>query len=162
GPTIKPNEPAPDSAHPSSSLQVKFEVDEAPLNPSDDNAGLDDVSLAINGQDIPGVKEVSSENGAHQYAVNVDPNDSKLFGTKGLDGSTSIAITAKNARGITRTDTYQVIVDGAGPKITITSPKDGTIIGGTQLLEFTVEDMGSGVRKESVKVTVNSDEHVFD
>jgi hypothetical protein len=153
GPTITHHEPVANSAHPLlNDLFVSFTVDEAPLLLSGDNgAEVASVSLSINGVAIDALKS----KGAGDYRISVSLADSS-------NGSASVSITAKNARGVTRTDTYFFIVDSKGPDITITSPVRGAIIGGTQALEFTVKDDGSGVKKDSVTVVVNSDEKTFD
>jgi hypothetical protein len=159
GPTIERAEPAAGSPHAVGELPINFTVKKAPLLASSDNgAEVASVSLSVNGTDVESekVKTAGDRNGLYQ--LNLDLGD---FIPPGLNGPVPISIAAKNERGVTRTDTYDFIVDGKGPEIKINKPTQEAIIGGDQLLEFTVTDPGSGVNKTSVVVNVNNIDYAF-
>jgi hypothetical protein len=149
GPDIMPVSPEPDSAHPFGSLEVEFSVAEAPLDPSDKKAGVDTVTLVINGSTID-LKDAEDKPGHYKLDLNL----AKLFPTA-PNGKLAIIITATNGRAVTNTDTYHFLVDSEGPVIKITSPKDGDYIAGNRQLAFTITDTGSGVKEDSIVVTVN-------
>jgi hypothetical protein len=160
GPDITRTSPEVDSAHPLGSLEVEFSVEEAPLAAGDKKATVSTAALAVNGLSVD-LKDAEDSAKPGHYKLHVNLADADLFPTK-VNGSIAISITATNARDVTNTDTYHFVVDSEGPTIEITAPKDSEIIGGNRLLEFTIEDTGAGVNKDSVVVTVNQDMHVFD
>jgi hypothetical protein len=158
GPAITPIDPVPDSAHPLiGALRVAFTVEAFPLSDDDDGAGIDEVTLEVGG--IPfELDEVDGE-----YSASVALDDTALFPSTPV-GAFPIAITATNRRSptpATRVSNYTFLVDGEGPKITITSPAAGAVVGGRVPLVFEVVDPLSGVNDNSVVVKINNVEHPF-
>lgn len=156
GPAIVKNLPEPNSPHAlKTALQVDFTISEDRLANTDPGAAVESQELLINGQNVP-LTDADLQ-GAGHYVHSVNLNDFPK-----LNGSVPIAISATNHRGVKNTVQYFFIADGAGPVITITSPNTGDIIGARRVLQFTVADMGSGVKKDSVSVTVNKVPYSFD
>ena len=75
--------------------------------------------------------------------------------------SGAITITATNKRTpapVTATLSYDVVIDGNGPVITIDSPAPQQVVGGKVTLTFDVTDKGSGVDENSVNVALYHDD----
>jgi hypothetical protein len=159
GPQIIVGEPEPDSAHALfGAVSFEFEVNAAPVSDDDDAAEVDDVTLEVNGVDIhPG----SPENGAYQ--VFVDFSDQRVFADI-PNGSVPVIIRATNQRepeAVERMASYDFVIDGEGPEITIQSPGNEDVVGGQVELRFTVTDELSGVDPDSVVVELNDNENHY-
>jgi hypothetical protein len=139
-------------------LAVSFETAPSLLADGDSQADISKVTLTVGGVEI----ETSGANG--KYTATVDFTDKDLFGAAPT-GKVPLVITAANKRknpgNSTRSQAYEIVVDGAGPLITLTAPALGTVIGRAALLAFTVSDSGSGVDQAAVGVNVNSSLHLF-
>lgn len=157
GPDIVVTTPAPNSAYPlTGAVPFAFTVSPATLAPGDTEADVESVSLSTNGVNIPATPDPSVTNG---YKVAVDYTNTSIF-PQPPNGSVPVVIKAKNKRtptAVERTESYSFAVDGAGPVITVKSPKNQDVIGGQVVLSFSVVDSGSGVNKNSVSVKLNQD-----
>lgn len=150
GPTITPISPMPDAAYPlKGGLTVDFTVKPTPLAKNDAGAEVASVEFTLDGKK-QAVKEVSP--GQFQTTLQLDDLDSFPVTPTG-----AISITATNVRKptpVTATEAYNIIVDGAGPVITITDPMPQQVVGGKVTLKFSIKDEGSGVDQKSVNVTL--------
>ncbi len=162
GPTITRIQPLADSAHPlTQPVPVEFAVDPAPLASGDDGAAVTDVELQINGVTVcGGASAPACPIVSGHYTLSVNLADTATFTTP-PNGSIPISITGTNRRKIARTDTYHFVVDSTGPVINITLPVASDIIGGSTLLQFTIDDPGSGVAINTLSVTLNKDVHPY-
>jgi hypothetical protein len=103
----------------------------------------------------------SPDDGA--YDVTVSLNDTAVFPDV-LSGTVPVTITARNRREptpATRTFTYWFVIDGEGPVVKITDPKNSDVVGGQVPLHFTVVDELSPVDRESIVVRLNTTNHRY-
>jgi len=160
GPNVTTNTPAPDSIH--SQLQpvdFEFVVDPAELLPSDSGAEVTAVTMDVAG--FPFTLAPQSE-GSNVYVASVDFTDALSFGGTTPEGTVAVVLHATNARGVTRSVAYDMVVDGTGPTVDISAPTPASVIGGRVTLTFTVADEQSSVDETSVGVTVNGTTNVYD
>ncbi len=159
GPEIVVTSPVPDSAHALlGDVRFRFSVNAAPVAKSDSEAAVDDVTLEIAGV---GIDPGKPDNG--DYDVSVDLADTNVFPDT-PSGTVPVTITATNKRSpdpAERVVSYGFVIDGEGPDITITSPKNEAVVGGQVALRFSVTDALSGVDEASVTVELNGKEHRF-
>lgn len=155
GPEVDVTTPAPDSAYPmTGAVPFAFKVTPAPLTAGDPNADVTSVTLAVNGVMIPLVRDPADAMG---FKVAVDFNDTTYF-PQPPAGYVPIEIRAKDSRKPApgeRVYSYRFALDGAGPVITLTKPKNQDIIGGKVTMEFTVVDALAGVDPKTVSVELN-------
>jgi hypothetical protein len=155
GPEVTVNSPAPDSAYPlTGAVPFAFNVTPAPLAPGDPDANVTSVSLFVNAVMIPVVRDPSDPTG---YKLSVDFNDTAFF-PQPPAGVVPVEIRATDSRKPTaavRVKSYRFALDGAGPVITLTKPKNQEIIGGKVRMEFSVVDALSGVDAQTVAVELN-------
>lgn len=159
GPTITWLSPSPDSALQITPQRFDFRVEENPIGEADDGAAIDEVWVIIEGNrydasPVPGTPG--------QYFILVNFGDNSEF-PQPPNGQLLVTAYANNSRPtpVTNSQTVSFEVDGEGPVITLLSPDDGDIIGGTVHLRFQIEDDISGVNHSTIKVTLNSEEHYF-
>jgi len=160
GPTIDIGEPMADSAHNLlGPMDVEFKVTAVPIAAGDKQAGVSAVSLAVGGTKIPVV-----DKGNGTYQVTVDFTDKALYASP-PSGKIPVVITATNGRKnpgkAAHSLTYNIVVDGVGPAITLSSPEVGSVIGRASLLAFTITDSGSGVDRATVAVSLDKTAYVF-
>jgi hypothetical protein len=133
-------------------LKIVFTVKEQPVARSgDDGAAVGDVSMTV--RDVP--FDLDEKNGEYSATIHLD--DAELF-PNAPEGSVPIIVQAGNRRmpvASVNEVTRHVIVDGAGPVVTITDPKGESVRGGKVTLTFTAVDEESGVDPDSIKVTLN-------
>jgi hypothetical protein len=153
-------------------VPFKFSVLPAPLAAADPQAEVDAVTLTVNNVPIDISKAEDSANpGNYKIDINLaDPIKFKVV----PNGATSIAITATNKRKplpvdhtgpVTATLAYNFGIDGAGPKISITSPSvsNSPVLGRSAKIQFTILDTQSGVDASTVTVKLNSQQtYVYD
>lgn len=164
GPIITIVEPAAGSAHAlSEPLDIEFTVEADPLGDTDANADVDvaSVKLEIVGQPID-LSDASEKPGHYRLQVNLA--DAKLF-TPPPSGPVPLVVEAANQRTpapVVASNAEDVLVDGAGPVIKITSPTDKAVVGGKVKLSFTASDSVSGVDPKSIVVALNMKNHEYD
>lgn len=160
GPEIEVLNPLPDSAHRLGSLAVTFEVRPVELADDDLAAAIDpqSVTLTIAGEELE--PPVADEENPQLFQSTVDLTDATIF-EKLPNGSTPVVIQAANDRGVVSTQSYEIIVDGDGPVITVESPRDQDLVQGEVALDFTIEDL-SGVDEETIDVILNQDRNDYD
>lgn len=150
GPTITPISPERNAAYPlKGGLTVDFTVKPTLLAKDDAGAAVDSVEFTLDGKKQD-VKEVSP--GQFQTTLQLDDLDAFPATPTG-----AVSITATNVRTptpVTATESYNVVIDGAGPVITITNPVPQAVVGGKVTLTFTVKDEGAGVDEKSVNVSL--------
>jgi len=133
-------------------LKIVFTVKEQPVVRSgDDGAAVGDVSMTV--RDVP--FDLDEKDGEYSATVHLD--DAVLF-PNAPEGSVPIIVQAGNRRmpvASVNEVTRHVIVDGAGPVVTITDPKGESVRGGKVTLTFTAVDAESGVDPDSIEVTLN-------
>jgi hypothetical protein len=155
GPLIDVTTPAPSSAYALANVvPFAFTVSPAPLATNDAEAAIASMSVTVNGVSITPVKDPGNANG---YKFGVDFNDTTLF-PQPPSGNIPVVIKAKDMRTPTaaeRIDSYSFALDGAGPVIKVTNPKDQDIIGGQVTLTFSVTDALTAVDKKTVSVELN-------
>jgi hypothetical protein len=164
GPTITFESPAADSAHPlTTQLDVRFRVEPAPLTEADEGAAVTSVKLDMGGREISlEDAEVSGQPGT--YALQVKLNDLSLF-NPAPNGAFPLTVVATNSRqpsAVAGTLEQSIDVDGDGPQIELVSPKDKAVVGGKVRLSFKAIDPIAGVDPDTLIVSLNKVEHVFD
>jgi hypothetical protein len=161
GPIIAITDPADKSAHPLGAVQFKFSALPNVIATGDQDAGVDKVTLKVDGVDITDFSPVTGTPG--YYQTSIDLNSPIKFPSPPV-GSVSVVITATNKRGTTATSNTTFVVDSTGPLITIVSPPTvgAQFVTGQVVLIFTVEDEvgGSGVNPDTVAVKVNTGDPV--
>jgi hypothetical protein len=142
-------------------VRIEFRVVPQPLNDADTESEIAEVALKVAGVDID-IEEIDSDTGL--YRAFVDFADATLFPNT-PEGATPITISATNQRtpeAVTRISSYNIVVDGNGPQIVITDPKDGDYVTGEVVLKFTIDDLETSVDNSSVVVTVNTEAFPYD
>lgn len=133
-------------------LKIVFTVKEQPVaKTGDDGASIGEVTMTVRNKAI----ELAEKDGEYSATVHLD--DADFFGTL-PEGSVPIIVQASDQRmpvGSVNGVTRHVIVDGSGPVVTITDPKNEAVRGGKVTLTFTAVDDGSGVDPDSVQVALN-------
>src|SRR6185436_17064195 len=124
---------------------------------NDAEAEIDDVTLQVASERFDLV-EMGTMPG--RYVANIDVVDD--FDSP-LDGSTVVVVQATNGRSdpgpVTRNVTYNFVVDGQGPVITITDPPDEQVRGKNIPISFKIIDEAGGVKLDTVKVSVGLEDH---
>lgn len=158
GPLVDNVVPAKDASFPAkASVRFKFHVTPVPLSTGDSGAEIGEVSLIVNGRTYS-VPVDSSVSGV--YTQDVDFSDSTKF-PQNLTGPVPVEIDVSNKRqnpqpAVAKV-TSSITLDGTPPTITITSPVQGSIIGGLRQLSFDVTDDLSGVDPGFVFVNLGTD-----
>lgn len=135
-------------------VDVDFNVDAQPIAGGDQKFNLDTVTVTINGKKVT-VNETSA--GSGHYASHVTLTDPAVFPAGDTpDGTTTLQVVAANQRGTTVQKTTTFTVDSRPPTISISDPKQSTVIGKTTLMTFTVDDAGAGVNESLVGVRINA------
>ncbi len=138
----------------------RFEVLPSPLIDDDPGAAVDSVTVSVKGQQFQATLVPDTTD---QYKVEINFADTNLFPDL-PNGEILLTVEATNSRGdysSTSSLTAAYDLDGTGPVIALTSPKDSSIIGGTVLLKFTVTDDISGIDQESVTIKLNDKEFIY-
>jgi hypothetical protein len=159
GPLVTVISPQPNS--PESVLgAVAFEYQIAPdeLLKNDDDAALDDLTLSLFGKEFE-LTERDDEPGT--YRTTIDFNDPDLF-KEPPTGAVQVAVEATNVRGITHTENYEFVLDGAGPNVTIVSPVVGAIIGGKVTLVISATDDISAIDWNTLVISLNDVLYPYD
>lgn len=155
GPLITVSSPLKDSAYPlAGAVPFAFTVSALPLSADDMEAAVSSVTFSVNGVSIPPALDTQTPDG---YKFSVDFNNTTLF-RQTPSGSIPVVITAQDTRTPTaaqRSENYFFTLDGTGPVIVVTSPKDQDIIGGKVTLTFTVTDALTSVDPNTVSVELN-------
>jgi len=164
GPTITVTSPEPDAAYArQSTVHFAFDVDPAPLADGDEGAAVAEVTLDVNGVRIDTKADARHP---HVHSADVDFSDLTQFPPT-LTGKVTVDIGATNSRqpkGVERTETYTISLDGAAPTVIIKSPNPTSMIGGQVQLVFTVDDgtTGSGVDLSKLVVLLNDTPYTYD
>lgn len=158
GPRIEVERPAADSTHALGVVPIRFSVEAEPvLSGEDREAAVDEVTLEIGGVRIDDLEEDDGE-----YVGSVDLLDRELFPNPPA-GILPVTIRATNRRKPEPVESmlsYDISIDGRGPKISVKSPRDGAVVGGRVPVTFEIED-DSEIDEDSVVVFVNLEEHRF-
>jgi hypothetical protein len=161
GPSIVFVKPAADSVHPlAKPLDVVFNVVPAPLGDGDLGAAVNGVALTMGGKTIP---LAGKDDGQGKYQLQVNLADPVLF-TPSPSGSFPIAVKATNKRmptAVQAVASENIVIDGAGPAIAISSPADADVVGTKVIVKFTVNDLVAGVDPATVAITLNSTEYKY-
>jgi hypothetical protein len=159
GPIVEVERPEADSRHALGAVPFRFSVSEDPvLRGEDPEAAIAQVTLELGGVRIDDLEEDGGE-----YVVTVDLLDRELFPNPPA-GTLPVTIRATNRREPEPVETllsYDIVIDGKGPKISVVSPEDSAVVGGRVPVTFTVDDDFSNVDEDSVVVFVNREEHRF-
>jgi hypothetical protein len=164
GPKITLELPEADSAHALTDvLDLKFRVEPAPLAESDESAAVTSVKLSMGGEDIS-LDESEDPKEPGSYRLQVALNDASVFNPapNGPFPLTIVAVNDRQPQRVAATLERSVAVDGEGPEISLTSPKDKDVVGGRVRLTFKATDAISGVDPETLVVTLNLEQHPFD
>lgn len=163
GPIITIVKPVAGSAHTlSEPLDIEFTVEADPLSDTDANADVDVDSIKLNLVGEPMDLSDASDGPGH-YRLQVNLADAKLF-TPAPSGPVPLVVEAANQRTtapVTATATEDLLIDGAGPVLKITSPADKAVVGGKVRLSFTATDAVSGVDPASVVVALNMKNNAY-
>jgi hypothetical protein len=158
GPLIAVERPAADSTHALGVVPIRFTVEAEPvLSGEDREAAVDEVTLEVGGVRIDDLEEDDGE-----YVGSVDLLDRELFPNPPA-GILPVTIRATNRRKPEPVESmlsYDISIDGRGPKISVESPRDGAVVGGRVPVTFKIEDE-SDIDEDSVVVFVNLEEHRF-
>jgi hypothetical protein len=161
GPSIVFVKPEAESVHAlAKPLDVVFNVVPAPLGDGDLGAAVNVVSLTMGGKTIP---LAGKDDGQGKYQLQVNLADPVIF-TPTPSGSFPIIVKATNKRmpiAVEAVGSESVVIDGAGPVVTIASPADGAVVGGKVSLNFTVKDAIAGVDPATVAVSLNNTEYKY-
>ncbi|HMA97533.1 MAG TPA: hypothetical protein VKP30_32840 [Polyangiaceae bacterium] len=162
GPTITFSAPAKDQPWAlKNPLNITFAVTPTSFSASDTFAGTDSVVLLIDGHEVP-VAETTP--GSGNYSSTVSLSDPKIFPMTDIpSGSTTVRAVVTNKRKAVADSGVTINVDSTPPVVTVTSPTDGSVVGGELQLKFNVKDPastgtndpGSGVKAESTVVKLN-------
>jgi len=144
-------------------LDLDFTVEAAPLSDTDTKADVDfdSVTLEIVGQSID-LSDALDKDG--HYRLQVDLANAKLF-NPAPSGPIPIVIRAANERNpdpVVAEANEEILVDGAGPLIKITTPVDKAVVGGKVRLTFEATDAVSGVDPRSIVVAINTVGYPYD
>lgn len=142
-------------------LDIEFTVAPAPLTSGDDRAKVQEVSLDVAGVSIPLADGAQISDGHYRLQVNL--KDPKFNPTP--NDLTPVSVSASNSRAPTPVKaslTRVTSIDGAGPQITVVSPLDKAVVGGTVHLTFSVSDAIAGMDPSTVVVSLNQVDHPYD
>jgi hypothetical protein len=141
-------------------LDIEFTVEAQPLSDNDEHADAEEVALDVAGVDIP-LDDAEVTDG--HYRLQVDLTDAQFNPTP--NGDTPITVKASNSRApapVRASVNRSVAIDGAGPQITVLSPGNKAVVGGTVHLTFKVADDVSGVDPSTVVVSLNDQDNTYD
>lgn len=159
GPVVAIITPA-DGAAESALGAVAFEYRIAPDELIDDDAAaaIGPVRLAVLGEQF---ELIESSDDPGVYRTTIDFADPEVF-EEIPSGVVQVAVAATNQREITHTERYTFLLDGTGPTISLETPKDTSIVGGTVTLELEVEDAVSSVDWDTLEVQLNDEVFPYD
>lgn len=156
GPTIVPATPEVSSAHALKEVMpVEFTVSPTPLSDDDEGAAVTKVTLEVAGKKIDALMEAADKPGT--YRAQIDFSDGDIFKETPPE-HTSVHIEATNSRkptAVTAITDYPVVVDGVGPVVAYTSPKDNAAVHGETVVEFTIDDSGAGIDIDTLEISVS-------
>lgn len=159
GPIVTVLEPLPDAAKsPLGAVVFEYEVLPDELVSDDEGAAIEMVELTVKGQEFEIVQTGDDPN---VYRTTIDFSDPTLF-PEVPEGSVSVALTATNARGIAHAERYDFLLDSTGPAISIVSPGDGAVVGGTVNLRIKLPEDASGINLDTLAVTLNDKTYPYD
>lgn len=151
GPTIEVVSPAEDSVESvNEPLRFEYRITPTPLGDQDPGAEIASAELVVGEQTFE-LEEDPKQAGT--YGTNVDFSDPTLFSVPPT-GTTSVLVRAYNARDVAHEVAHAFTLDGTPPVITVTSPKDGAVVGGFVKLDFEITDDLAGVDPSTIKVVV--------
>jgi|GEM_PF-1184563 len=138
---------------------VHFEFKVTPVGLDDNDPGSAVASVQLKVGDVSFTPVLDSRG---YYTAEVDFGDATKF-PQTPTGQVPVVITASNGRQptpATATTSYYIVLDGEPPVISITSPPDGSVIGGQETLTFTVTDGLSDVDPQMVVVNLGANQSV--
>ncbi len=149
GPTITVVTPLPDSATPvKGGLAIEFNVEPSPLAEDDEESAVDQVAFTLDGK--PFKLDVTGSN----YTTSIALDNTEIFPAPPGGAITIEATNKRSPNPVAAKKSYNIVVDGSGPVISIDSPLPQAVVGGKVTLSFTVTDAGSGVDPKSVNVAL--------
>jgi hypothetical protein len=160
GPTITATNPSANTKNAlATPLEVDFTTTPALLTPGDTQAAVASTTLKVDGTDI----SLPAPDANGHYSVAVKLNDKTVFPTSPT-GTIPIVIEAKNQRAPTAAASlvsYNIVVDGTPPVISIAQPAENSVVGQQITLQFTITDDLTGVPPTSISVDLNGTEYVY-
>jgi hypothetical protein len=157
GPTIVVTTPAPGSPQALKDImKMEFSVTPTLLTPDDMGAEVTSVTLYVAGVKIDKDTITVGDPQPGAYSTEINFNDQTVF-TDQPPEHTSIRIEAVNSRApkpVTAVDDYPIVVDGKGPVITITKPKQNQTVHGLTTIEFTATDSGAGLDIDTLELSL--------
>ncbi len=130
----------------------EYEVEADALVKGDTEAEIDTVTLSILGEKFE-LTESDEEPGIYRMSVDFD-NDAVFKEVP--SGPLLVSLSATNLRGITHSERYEFILDGEGPTISIKTPEDTQIVGGTTTISLEAIDEASEVDWETLSISLNN------
>jgi len=159
GPEVTVIAPLPDAAEsPEGAIVFEYEVTPDAIVADDAGAEIEMVELTVKGQDF---EIAPSEDDQNVYRTTIDFSDPTLF-PEVPEGSVSVALTATNARGIAHAERYDFLLDSTGPEITIESPGQAVVVGGTVNLVIALGEDASGINLDTLEVELNDTIYHYD
>jgi len=159
GPEVTVIAPLPDAAEsPEGAIVFEYEVTPDEIVADDAGAAIELVELTVKGQDF---EITQSEDDPNVYRTTIDFSDPTLF-TEVPEGSVSVALIATNARGIAHAERYDFLLDSTGPEVTIESPGQGVVVGGTVNLVLALGEDASGINLDTLEVELNDTIYHYD
>lgn len=159
GPLVEVLAPLPDAAEsPAGAVVFEYEVLPDELVSDDHGAAIETVELTVKGEDFE-ITQLDDDEDI--YHTTIDFSDPTIF-AEVPQGSVSVALTATNARGIAYVERYDFILDGRAPNISIESPGDGEVVGGTVTLVINTPEDASGYNLDTLEVDLNTKPYVYD
>jgi hypothetical protein len=153
GPVITVTNPEPNSIH-SWSMGLRYSVEPSLLGANDPGAAVVEHSVVA-----AGVQLETEEGDPHQFAANVDFEDRSVF-PEPLSGQYQLIIRAVNARGVEQVWTQDFTIDGDGPRISISTPNNGELVGGLFVVRAEVTDP-AGVDASTVFLRVGTEQYLM-
>jgi hypothetical protein len=155
---IRPEQPSAQALN--EALDIEFTVEAQPLSSKDEHAGVEEVLLDVAGVDIP-LDDAEVTDG--HYRLQVDLTDPEFNPTP--NGATPVTVKASNSRAPTpvrASVSRSTAIDGAGPQVSVVSPGNKVVVGGTVHLVFKVADDVAGVDPDTVVVSLNDEDNTYD
>lgn len=159
GPEVTVIAPLPEAAEsPQGAIVFEYEVTPDEIVADDTGAAIELVELTVKGQEF---EIAQSEDDPNVYRTTIDFSDPTLF-TEVPEGSVSVALIATNARGIAHAERYDFLLDSTGPEVTIESPGQGVVVGGTVNLVIALGEDASGINLDTLEVELNDTIYHYD
>jgi hypothetical protein len=159
GPIVTIISPLPEAAK--SALEpVLFEYEIVPdeLGADDEGAAIEDVSLSVRALDFA-ITTVADEEDL--WGTTIDFSDPDIF-AETPNGPVLVILSVTNARGVTYVERYEFVLDSSPPGLSVVSPNDASMVGGSVDLTIRAVDGLSGVNWDSLVVSLNDQDFPYD